>query len=95
MTTIIEIQEAVRALPEEDFREFSSCSDEYEEERWDRQIERDQTFGPLRADGQVRADFEAGNAPLSDSPRLINRSDVGGRDDGISSYRASKSETAN
>ncbi len=61
MTTIIEIQEAVRALPEEEFREFSSWFDEYEEERWDRQIERDQTSGPLRAlMDKARADFEAG-----------------------------------
>ena len=53
MTTIIEIQEAVRALPEEEFREFSSWFDEYEEERWDRQIERDQNVGTVAgADGQ-------------------------------------------
>jgi hypothetical protein len=66
MTTIVEIREAVRALPEEEFREFSSWFDEYEEERWDRQIERDQKSGPLRAlMDKTRADFEAGKcAPL-------------------------------
>jgi len=61
MTTIIEIQEAVRALPEEEFEAFSSWFDQYEEERWDRQIERDQKSGPLRSlMERARADFEAG-----------------------------------
>jgi hypothetical protein len=61
MTTIMEIQEAVRALPEEEFAAFSSWFDQYEEERWDRQIERDQQSGPLRAlMEKARADFEAG-----------------------------------
>ena len=75
MTTIIEIQEAVRALPEEEFREFSSWFDEYEEERWDRQIERDQKSGPLRAlmDKAAGSTLRRGNAPLSDSPRLIKQ----------------------
>jgi hypothetical protein len=49
MTTIVDIQEAVRALPEEEFSAFSSWFDQYEEERWDRQIERDQKSGPLRS----------------------------------------------
>ena len=61
MSTIAEIQEAVRALPEQEFAAFSSWFDQYEEERWDRQIERDQKSGPLRAlMDKARADFEAG-----------------------------------
>jgi hypothetical protein len=48
MTTIAEIQEAVRALPEGELQTFSSWFDQFEEERWDRQIERDQNSGPLR-----------------------------------------------
>ena len=61
MTTITEIQEAVRSLPDEEFVAFSSWFDQYEEERWDRQIERDQKAGPLRSlMDQARADFEAG-----------------------------------
>ncbi len=61
MTTIAEIQNAVRSLPEEEFDAFSSWLDQYEEERWDRQIERDQKSGPLRSlMEQARADFEAG-----------------------------------
>ncbi len=61
MSTIIEIQEAVRALPEEEFQTFASWFEQYEEERWDRQIERDQKSGPLRSlMEKARSDFEAG-----------------------------------
>ncbi len=66
MTTIAEIQEAVRALAEKDFAVFSAWFEHYEEERWDRQIERDQGSGALRSlVEKARADFEAGRcAPL-------------------------------
>jgi hypothetical protein len=61
MTTVTEIKEAVQALPEDQLEEFSSWFDEYEEGRWDRQIERDQNSGPLRdLMEKGRADFEAG-----------------------------------
>jgi hypothetical protein len=61
MTTVNEIQEAVRALAEQDFEAFASWFEQYEEERWDRQIERDQKSGALRSlMQQARADFEAG-----------------------------------
>jgi hypothetical protein len=61
MTSISEIQAAIRALSENDFEAFSSWFDQFEEERWDRQIERDQKSGPLRdlAD-KARSDFAAG-----------------------------------
>ena len=67
MSTITEIQEAVRALPEEEFAALASWCDEYEEERWDRQIERDQESGPLRSlMEKARADFQAGRCtPLT------------------------------
>ena len=48
MSTVTEIKEAVQALPQDQFEEFSSWFDEYEERHWDRQIERDQKSGPLR-----------------------------------------------
>jgi hypothetical protein len=48
MTTVTQIKEAVQALPEDQFEEFSSRFDEYEERHWDRQIERDQKSDPLR-----------------------------------------------
>ena len=61
MTTVSELKEAVQGLPEDQFEEFSSWFDEYEETRWDRQIERDQKSGPLRdLMEKARADFEAG-----------------------------------
>ena len=61
MTTAAEIQNAVLALPEKEFEAFSSWFDEYEDERWDRQIERDQASGPLRnLTEKALADFEAG-----------------------------------
>jgi hypothetical protein len=61
MTTVAEIEKAVRALPEDRFAAFSSWFDEYDEQRWDQQIERDQTAGPLQdLMERARADFEAG-----------------------------------
>ena len=61
MANVAEIQDAVRALPEREFEAFSSWFDQYEEERWDRQLERDQLAAPLRTlMDKARADFEAG-----------------------------------
>ena len=61
MTTVAEIRDAVLALPEGEFEAFSSWFDSYEEDRWDRQIERDQESGPLRdLMDKARADFQAG-----------------------------------
>jgi hypothetical protein len=57
MTTISEIKDAIRALSEKDFDEFSSWFGQFEEKRWDRQIERDQKASPLRdLIGKVRLD---------------------------------------
>jgi len=66
MTTVAEIEKAVRALPEKEFDRFSSWFDKYEEDHWDKQIERDQKSGPLR-DLMIEAhnDFTAGKcSPL-------------------------------
>jgi hypothetical protein len=61
MTTVSEIQNAVRALEEEEYQVFSLWFEQYEEERWDRQIERDQRSAPLRdLMDKARADFAAG-----------------------------------
>jgi hypothetical protein len=61
MTTVSEIQNAVRALAEEEYQVFSSWFEQYDEERWDRQIERDQRSAPLRdLMDKARADFAAG-----------------------------------
>ena len=66
MTTVAEIKNAVLALPEDQFEAFSSWFDEYEEQHWDRQIERDQKSGPLRdLMEKAQADFKAGKcSPL-------------------------------
>jgi hypothetical protein len=61
MSPLVAVQDAVRALPAEDFNAFSSWFEQYEEQRWDRQIEQDQKSGPLRSlMEQARTDFEAG-----------------------------------
>jgi len=61
MTTVKEIKQAVQALPDDQFEEFSSWFDQYEEAHWDRQIERDEKSGPLREMMEkARSDFEAG-----------------------------------
>ncbi len=61
MTSIAEIQDAIRVLPEAQFEMFSSWFDEYEEKHWDRQIEHDQKSGPLHdLMERTRADFKAG-----------------------------------
>ena len=61
MTTVAEIKDAVLGLPEDQLEAFSSWFDAYEEERWDRQLERDQMSGPLRdLMEKAQADFEAG-----------------------------------
>ena len=61
MTTVTEIKQAVQSLPEDEFEQFSSWFDAYEEEHWDKQIERDQKSGPLRdLMKKARNDFEAG-----------------------------------
>ncbi len=61
MTTVTEIQTAVRALPDNQFGMFSSWFDNYEEERWDVQIENDQKSEPLLSlMSKAKYDFEAG-----------------------------------
>lgn len=61
MRVINEIKKAIEALPEKQLRELSSWFEAYEEQHWDRQIERDQHSGPLRdLMEKARADFKAG-----------------------------------
>ena len=61
MTSASEIEDAVRALPEAEFAAFSSWFEQYEEQRWDEQIKRDQASGPLRdLMNKAREDFASG-----------------------------------
>ena len=47
MTTLPEIEAAIKQLPEGDVRQLSSWLQEYLDERWDRQIETDLVLGKL------------------------------------------------
>ena len=61
MTTAVEVEQAVRSLPEDEFSLFSSWFVEYEEQRWDQQIKSDQKAGPLLdLMKKARSDFKAG-----------------------------------
>lgn len=60
MTNVTEIIEAVCALAEKDFSEFSTWFDKYEEERWDLQIKNDQESGSLhKLIENARVDFKS------------------------------------
>jgi len=61
LVDVAEIQRAVQLLTKEELAVFSSWLDQFEEERWDRQLERDQKSGPLRSlMEKAKANFEAG-----------------------------------
>ncbi len=61
MQTVAEIKKAVTTLPEDQYEEFSAWFADFEEKRWDRQIEKDQTSGPLRdLMDKARVDFKSG-----------------------------------
>ena len=47
MTTLAEIEAAIKQLPEGDVRQLSGWLQEYLDERWDRQIETDLVSGKL------------------------------------------------
>ncbi len=47
MPTIAEIQQAILALPESDYRELCSWLAELDWDRWDREIEADSLSGKL------------------------------------------------
>lgn len=66
MSSIAEIKNAVKALPEKELSSFSSWFGRFEEELWDNQIEKDQKTGPLRdLIEEAAVDFKAGKcSPL-------------------------------
>ena len=47
MTTIAEIQQAIKSLPKADYTRLKRWVDEYDWEQWDRQIEADSDEGRL------------------------------------------------
>jgi hypothetical protein len=62
MTTVVDIENAVRALPEAEFMAFSAWFDAYEESCWDRQIAYDQTCKSplLNLMEKARSEYKAG-----------------------------------
>ena len=47
MSTVEEIQEAIRSLPKEEYRQFMLWFAEHDWEQWDKEIEEDAASGKL------------------------------------------------
>lgn len=62
MTTLLEIEAAIKQLPESDVRQLAAWLQIYLDETWDRQIEEDLTSGKLdNLLAQAEADIAANN----------------------------------
>ncbi len=62
MTTLLEIEAAIKQLPESDVRQLAAWLQTYLDEAWDRQIEEDLTSGKLdNLIAQAEADIAANN----------------------------------
>jgi hypothetical protein len=62
MTTLLEIEAAIKQLPESDVRQLAAWLQTYLDETWDRQIEEDLTSGKLdNLIAQAEADIAANN----------------------------------
>lgn len=62
MTSLLEIEAAIKQLPESDVRQLAAWLQEYLDETWDRQIEEDLTSGKLdNLIAQAEADIAANN----------------------------------
>ena len=60
MTTLLEINAAIKQLPESEVRKLAGWLQEYLDETWDRQIEEDLTSGKLNnLIAQAEADIAA------------------------------------
>jgi hypothetical protein len=60
MTTLLEIEAAIKQLPESDVRQLAAWLQEYLDETWDRQIEEDLISGKLdNLIAQAEADIAA------------------------------------
>lgn len=61
MTTLTEIELAVKQLPKQDLRQFAEWFQQYLEAEWDKQIEADAAAGRLNTlIASAEADIEAG-----------------------------------
>jgi hypothetical protein len=62
MTTLLEIEAAIKQLPESDVRQLAAWLGTYLDETWDRQIEEDFASGKLdNLIAQAEADIAANN----------------------------------
>ncbi|HEY9709245.1 MAG TPA: hypothetical protein V6D48_13665 [Oculatellaceae cyanobacterium] len=62
MTSLLEIEVAIKKLPESDARQLAAWLQAYLDETWDRQIEEDLTAGKLdNLIAQAEADIAANN----------------------------------
>ena len=62
MTTLLEIEAAIKQLPESDVRQLAAWLQTYLDETWDQQIEEDLTSGKLdNLIAQAEADIETNN----------------------------------
>ncbi len=62
MTTLLEIEAAIKQLPESDVRQLAAWLQTYLDETWDRQIEEDLTSGKLdNLIAQAEADIAVNN----------------------------------
>ena len=68
MSTVAEIEKALKALPVQDARVVADWLEEYLEEQWDRQIARDAETGKLdKLKEQALAHYNAGRVkPLNE-----------------------------
>ena len=62
MTTLLEIEAAIKQLPEGDVRKLATWLQTYLDEKWDRQIEEDLILGKLNSlIAKAEADIAANN----------------------------------
>ena len=62
MTTLLEIEAAIKTLPKEDVRQLSVWLQDYLDEIWDRQLEADLALGKLdNVIAQAEANISANN----------------------------------
>lgn len=73
MTTRIEVETAIKQLPEGEVRDLAKWLQEYLDQMWDRQIEADLASGKLdRMIAQAEADIASGN--VSDLDEVFHNS---------------------
>ncbi len=74
MTTRLEVESAIKQLPEEEVRDLAKWLQNYLDETWDRQIEADLVSGKLdRLRAQAEADIANGNVRDLDEVLILSK----------------------